>query len=139
MMNFQIMNQLTTEQIDEQVKLEREAISQGLKRLHDQNLKLENQNYASATVYGIASIETLLPLLIERINKTTSRIHERKNGVAFKEIHVYLKDLDTETAAIIACKITFDKVFGYKDGSNQAINVTEAIGHAIEHECQLRH
>ena len=139
MMNFQIMNQLTTEQIDEQVKLEREAISQGLKRLHDQNLKLENQNYASATVYGIASIETLLPLLIERINKTTSRIHERKNGVAFKEIHVYLKDLDTETAAIIACKITFDKVFGYKEGSNQAINVTEAIGHAIEHECQMRH
>ena len=139
MMNFQIMNQLTTEQIDEQVKLEREAISKGLKRLHDQNIKLENQNYASATIYGIASIETLLPLLIKKIDKTTLRIHKGSNGQYFKEIHTYLKDLDTESAAIISCKITFDKVFGYKDGSNQAINVTEAIGHAIEHECQMRH
>ena len=30
----------TTQQIDEQVELERTAISQGLKRLQDQNIKL---------------------------------------------------------------------------------------------------
>ena len=130
---------LTTAQIDEQMTLEREAISLGKKRLHDQTIKLENQNYASATIYGISSIETLLPRLIERIDNTTSRIHERKNGVAFKDIHKYLKDLDTESAAIIACKITFDKVFGYKEGCNQAVNVCESIGHAIESECQMRH
>ena len=30
-------------------------------------------------------------------------------------------------AAAIACKITFDKVFGYKGGSNVVVNVTESI------------
>ena len=79
----------TPEQIDEQVKLEREAISCGLKRLQDQTIKLEDQSYASATIYGISSIDSLLPHLIKRIDETTSRIHERKNGVAFKEIHKY--------------------------------------------------
>ena len=130
---------LTTAQIDEQMTLEKEAIALGSKRLTDQTIKLENQSYASATIYGMTSIDTLLPHLIKRIDETTSRIHERKNGVAFKEIHKYLKDLDSESAAIIACKITFDKVFGYKEGCNQAVTVCKSIGHAIEQECQMRH
>ena len=133
------MHQLTTDQIDEQVQLERDQIRKGLKRIQDQTLKLENQNYASATIYGVSSIETLLPRLIERINETTLRIHKGSNGQYFKEVHTYLKDLDTETAAIIACKLTFDKVFGYKEGCNLAVKVCESIGHGIEHECQMRH
>ena len=36
----------TPKQIDEQVELERTAIKQGLKRLQDQTLKLEGQNYS---------------------------------------------------------------------------------------------
>ena len=129
----------TPQQIDEQVELERTAIKQGLKRLQDQTIKLENQNYGSATIYGISSIHSLLPRLVSKIKETNSRIHERKNGVAFKDIHQYLRDIDEESAAAIACKITFDKVFGYKDGCNLVINVCEAIGHAIEDECQMRH
>ena len=133
------MTKPTLLQIDEQVKLEREAISQGLKRLRDQELKLENQSYASATIYGISSIDTLLPDVAEQIDNTTSRIHERGNGVAFKDIHQYLNDIDSQSAAAIACKITFDKVFGYKEGSNQAVNVCDSIGKAVEDECQMRH
>ena len=130
---------LTTAQIDEQLALERQAINQGLKRLTDQTIKLEDQNYASATIYGVASIDTLLPLVTAKIEETNSRIRERKNGVAFKDIHQYLAGIEESVAAIIACKITFDKVFGYKPGSNQAINVCEAIGKALEDECQMRH
>jgi len=129
----------TPQQIDEQVKLERDAIRQGLKRLQDQTLKLEDQNYASATIYGISSIHSLLPRLVSKIEETNIRIHKGSNGYYFKEVHCYLKDIDAESAAVIACKITFDKVFGYKDGCNLAINVCEAIGHAIEDECQMRH
>ena len=54
----------TPQQIDEQVELERSAIKQGLKRLQDQTLKLEGQNYGSATIYGVSSIHTLLPKLV---------------------------------------------------------------------------
>ena len=139
MMNFQIMNQLTTEQIDEQVKLEREAVAKGLKRLQDQTLKLEDQSYASATIYGVSSIQTLLPSVITRIDKTNKKIHEGHYGHSFKDIHVYLSAIDSQSAAVIACKLAFDKIFSYKEGSNIAVNVSESIGHAVEDECQMRH
>ena len=126
-------------QIDEQVELERDQIRQGLKRLRDQTIKLENQSYASATIYGISSIDTLLPLVVDRIEDTRKKIHKGKFGVAFKEIHQYLEGLEPLAAAAIACKLTFDKVFGFKDGSNQATNICAAIGQAVEEECQMRH
>ena len=131
--------QPTPQQIDEQVELERDAIRQGLKRLRDQTIKLENQNYGSATIYGVSSIHTLLPKLVSTIDDTNIRIHKGSNGQYFKEVHQYLKDMDAESAAVIACKITFDKVFGYKEGCNQAVRVCEAIGRAVESECQMRH
>ena len=62
-----------------------------------------------------------------------------KTGVAFKEIAHYLADVEPEAAACIASKVTFDKVFSYKDDSNLLTNVADAIGHAIEDECQMRH
>jgi len=129
----------TVELIDEQVALERDQIRQGLKRLRDQTIKLEDQEYASASIYGISSIDTLLPLVVQRIEKTNRKIHEGKFGVAFKDIHQYINTLEPLAGAAIACKLTFDKVFGFKDGSNMATNVCASIGQAIEDECQMRH
>ena len=108
----------TPDQIQEQVQLERDAISQGLKKLHDNTKQLEDKQYASASVYGVASIDVLIPLLVERIKRTSNRIHEGRTGVAFKEIQHYLQDVEPEAAACIASKVTFDKVFSYKDDSN---------------------
>ena len=45
------------------VQFERDAIAQGLKKLRDNTLRLEQKQYASATVYGVASIDSLLPLV----------------------------------------------------------------------------
>ena len=133
------MTYVTPEQIDQQIQLERTQISQGLKRLRDQTLKLEQQNYASASIYGIASLQTLLPLVVDKIITTNTKIHQGKYGAAFKDIHIYLATIEPLAAATIACKITFDKVFGYKEGCNIATNVCEAIGRAIEDECNMRH
>jgi len=129
----------TPSQIDEQVKLERDQVAQGLKRLRTNTSKLEEKSYASASVYGIASIDALLPLVVDRIKGTTNRIKEGKTGKSFKEIQRYLADLEPLAAAAIACKLTFDKVFSYKEGSNAVVKVCEAIGHAVEDECQMRH
>jgi DNA-directed RNA polymerase len=129
----------TPAQIDEQIQLERDAISQGLKRLHKNTYDLESKSYASATVYGTASIDTLLPLVVARIEDTTNRIKEGKTGASFKEIQQYLADVEPLAAAALAVKLTFDKVFSYKDKSNQAVNVCDAIGLAVEQECQMRH
>ena len=129
----------TEQQIAEQIQLERDQIKRGLKKLRDNTMQLENKDYASATVYGVASIDTLLPLVVKRIKETNDRIHQRKAGQCFAEIRQYLADIEPEAAAAIACKLTFDKVFGYRDKSNQLVKVTEAIGHAVEDECQMRH
>ena len=130
----------TPAQIDEQIQLERDAIAQGLKKLHKNTRDLEGKEYASATVYGAASIDTLLPLVVARIEATVEYAIKRgKTGVAFKEIQKYLADVEPLAAAAIAVKITFDKVFSYKEKSNQATKVCEAIGLAVEQECQMRH
>ena len=129
----------TPAQIDEQVKLERDQIAQGLKRLRENTAKLESQNYASASIYGITSIDALLPLVVARIKDTTNRIKEGKTGRSFKEIQQYLVGLEPIAAAAIACKITFDNVFGHKDNSSQVVNICDCIGKAVENECQMRH
>jgi hypothetical protein len=129
----------TPAQIDEQIKLERDQIAQGLKRLHKNTRQLEEKSYGSATVYGITSIDSLLPLVVDKIKDTNNRIKEGKTGKSFKEIQHYLADLEELAAAAIACKLTFDKVFSIKENSNQLITVSESIGQAIENECQMRH
>ncbi len=129
----------TPAEIDEQIKLERDAISQGLTKLHKNTRELEAKSYASATVYGAASIDTLLPLVVEQIEATKLRLTKGQAGAAFKEIHQYLADVEPLAAAAIAVKLTFDKVFSYKEKSHQVTNVCDAIGLAIEQECQMRH
>ena len=98
----------TPAQIHEQVQFERDAIRLGLERLRKNTRDLEDKSYASASVYGCSSISTLLPLVTKRIEDTNHRIRERKNGVAFKEIHQFLDPIEPGAAAAIALKVTFD-------------------------------
>ena len=127
-------------QIDQQVELEREAIAQGLKRLRSNIKQLEEKTYASATIYGVSSIEVLMPLVISEIEDTfKNRVERGHNGVAFKEIQHYLSHVEPLALAAIGCKVTFDKVFGRKPDSNLVSNVTDAIGKAVEDECHIRH
>ena len=129
----------TPAQINEQIKHERDAIAQGLQRLRDNTRRLEETEYASASIYGITSIDTLLPVVVKRIKDTNLRIQKGHTGHSFKDIRRYLADIEPLAAAAIACKITIDKVFSIKEGSNQLVRLTEAIGKGVENECQMRH
>ena len=129
----------TPAQIEEQVQLEREAIAQGLKRLRDNTSKLEEKSYASATVYGVASIDALMEPLVKRIEDTTNDRLKRRTGHQFQLIKDYVSQLEPLASAAISCKLTFDKVFTHKEGSNTLVKVCESIGHAVEDECQMRH
>ena len=129
----------TPAQIEEQVNHERDAIAQGLKRLKENTKNLEDKEYASASIYGITTIDALLPLVVNRIKETNNKIHEGHTGVSFREIKQYLADIEPLAAAAITCKITIDKVFSHKESSNQIQNVCDAIGKGVENECQMRH
>ena len=95
-------------QIDQQIQLEREAIAQGLSKLRSNVKELEHKDYASATIYGVSSIDTLLPLVIKHIEDTfQNRIKKGHNGKAFKEVHDYISHLEPLAIAAIGCKVTF--------------------------------
>jgi DNA-directed RNA polymerase len=128
----------TPAEVEEEIALERRAIACGEQRLLRDTQKLEERSYASATIYGAASIQAALGEVSRVIQDTIKRIYERQNGVDFAAIHQYLTDIEPEAAAAIALKLTFDKVFSPKDNANEIANVIIAIGQALEQECQLR-
>jgi len=130
----------TPAEIEAQVKLEREQIAQGLKRLHKNTRDLEAKSYGSATVYGIASIDQLLPVVVRRIEETSlTRLKQNGRVGQFAAVKQYVSELEPLASAAIALKITFDKVFSVKDGSDQMAEVCDSIGKAVESECQMRH
>jgi len=129
----------TPKQIEEQVLLEKDQVHQGVARLMKNTKQLEQKSYSSATVYGITSISALMVPLVEHIKDTNGRITRGQAGKNFREIREYLNELEPLAAAAIALKITFDKVFSHKRESNQVVNVTAAIGGAIEDECQMQY
>jgi DNA-directed RNA polymerase len=90
-------------------------------------------------VYGVATIEQLMPLVADRIHATGASIRERHNGRLFREKMLYLSNIEPDAAAAISCKVTFDKVFSPKPKSNLVQNVTDAIGTAVENECMMRY
>ena len=126
-------------EIDEQIALEREQIRQGLQQLHSNTSNLEDKSYASSSVYGVASIRELIPRVVDRIKSTKLRISNGRAGENFRDINKFLRSLEPEAAAAIACKVTFDKVFSTKPKANTVSSVTDAIGQAIENECMMRH
>ena len=127
----------TPAQIEQQVQFERDAIASGLKKLRDQTAKLEKQAYASATVYGNASIDTMLPLVMARIEET-AEYRLRRTGPYYAHIDKYLRDIEPLAVAAIGCKVLFDRVFSYDEKANHLVNVAGAVGQAVEAECQMR-
>ncbi len=75
---------------------------------------------------------------MQRIEDTKSRIKKGYVGKAFSEINHYLEPIESGVAAAIALKVTFDKVFSYKDKANLLISVSDSIGTAIEQEAQMQ-
>lgn len=128
----------TTAQIEEQVNLEREAIRTGIDRLLENTTEMERKKYASASVYGCASISEVLPVLTETIRKTTSRIYTGKTGAFCKEIHKYLAPFEPEALATITLKMVFDCVFSVKREHQNLAPLLSLVGSAVEQEAQLR-
>ena len=131
---------MSQELIDKQIEQERLQIHLGEQALKQNTMKAENRAYASSSVYGVASIQELIPAVEESITAIKLRIYKGKNGAAFKEIKNYLDDIEPLVAAGIACKVVFDKVFSFKDeDDNLLVNVADAVGTAVMQECQMRY
>ena len=127
----------TPSQIDEQVRLERDQIKQGIKLLKDNTDNLEKKSYCSASIYGITSIRELIPVVTESIESGKKKLKRGHNGVAFKDVFKYLENVDSGILAAITCKVLIDKVFSTRDKSNYLCNISSSIGSAVEDECHI--
>tara|TARA_R100000234_G_scaffold54561_2_gene32691 strand:- start:11700 stop:14057 length:2358 start_codon:yes stop_codon:yes gene_type:complete len=125
--------------VEAEINLEKAAIKLGKTNLKNNDRKLKEKEYYSASVVGVTSIDTLLPLVVEHLERTSARAKRGYNGVSFKEIRKYLNDVEPIAAGTIACKIIFDRVFSYKQNSNRITGICQAIGQAIEQEAQMIH
>ena len=131
----------TTADLEKQEKFERRQIKGGLERIQHNTKKLLEKDYASATVFGSASIETLLPYLIEFIDEKKEARKKVSVGGAGHLIQLlpYIFDIDTESQAAITTKLTFDKIFSPRKENSKVVNVVQAIGSALEAESQMRY
>ena len=128
----------TPRQISKQFTLEKEAISCGRQRLQESTQRLEEKSYASASVYGTASISAALPLVIKEIDSSVSKLKKGAAGQHYQPVAQYLIDLEPLAIATIALKVIFDNVFSMKRDSDILANVLVSVGSALESECKFR-
>ena len=129
-------------EIEKQETLERNQIRGGLEKLRKDTLNLEQRDYASATVYGSASIATLLPTLVKYLReKKEERVEAIKTKGVGSQLALmpYLFALDTEAQAVITAKLVFDKVFSPRKQNQLVIKIVESIASALEAECQMQY
>jgi len=128
----------TTADLERQEKFERKQIRGGLERIRSNTKKLIEKDYASATTFGSASIETLLPYLVKAIDVKKD---DRKAKSIGRHLHLlpYLFALDSESQAAITAKIVFDKTFSSRKENSKVANVVQSIGSALEAESQMRY
>ena len=128
----------TPKQISKQYSLEKEAISCGRQRLMDSIQKLEEKSYASASVYGTASISAALPLVIKEIDSSVSKLKKGAAGQHYQPVAKHLSELESLAIATIALKVIFDNVFSMKRDADILANVLVSVGSALESECKFR-
>ena len=126
-------------EIEKQWQLERDALAQGATKIRKQEDKALAREYASSLVTSQSFMNTYLPAVCDTIKREREYKLGRGNGQYFIEIINYLNDLEDLACAGIALKVTFDKVFSLVEDANKLVKVQEAIGRAIEQECQIRY
>ena len=129
---------LTEKQIEDQQEFERKQISGGLHKLRSNTTKLEEKTYASATVYGSACVNSILPDLIAFIDSKKDKFLTQagKNFVVF---HKHILPSESSIQALLSCKVVFDHVFSPNVSKHYITTIAMAIGAALEGEAQMEY
>ena len=121
---------------DEQLELEQKCLSLGLEKLRQNTERLEEQQYASASVYGVALISELMQPSVDQFKASRVRLRRLKIGVHAEVVLKYLEQIEDMALAAITLKKLFDGVFTKQE--NTCTEVCVNIGRAIQAECQFR-
>ena len=128
----------TPSEIQQQIALEREALSCGKEKLHASLQRLQEKSYASASVYGTASISSALPSVMKDIDTCRAKLRKGQAGQYYRPVAEHLDNLESLAIATIGLKITFDLVFSMKRDADLLPTIIVSIGTSLEHECRFR-
>ncbi len=129
---------LTEKQIEDQEEFERKQISGGLHKLRSNTTKLEEKTYASATVYGSACVNSIMPDLIAFIDSKKDKFLTQA-GRNFHVFHKHILPSSSEIQALLTCKVVFDHVFSPQQKKHLITTIAMAIGTALEAEAQMEY
>ena len=129
---------LTEKQIEDQQEFERKCISGGLHKLDFNTKKLEEKTYASATVYGSACVNSIMPDLIAYIDSKKDKFLTQagRDHIVF---HKHILPSDSPIQALLCCKVVFDHVFSPNQSKHYITPIAMAIGSALEAEAQMEY
>ena len=85
----------------------------------------------------MSSIREALPYLIKTVEDTFHRLGNGQAGKFYREISLYLDELEPLAISTILLKITFDRVFSTKRQTNLIVPTMTALGSALESECKF--
>ena len=128
----------TPSEIQQQIELEREALSCGKEKLHASLQRLQEKSYASASVYGTASISSALPSVMKDIDTCRAKLRKGQAGQYYRPVAEHLDNLESLAIATIGLKMTFDLVFSMKRDADILPTIIVSIGTSLEHECRFR-
>ena len=128
----------TPSEIQQQIELEREALSCGKEKLHASLQSLQEKSYASASVYGTASISSALPSVMKDIDTCRAKLRKGQAGQYYRPVAEHLDNLESLAIATIGLKMTFDLVFSMKRDADLLPTIIVSIGTSLEHECRFR-
>ena len=75
---------------------------------------------------------------MEKVEQTKHKLKTGQAGKFYKDIAVYLDDLEPLAISTIILKVVFDRVFSTQRGANLITPTLVAIGSALESECKFR-
>ena len=131
------MNEPLTLQ-QQEIQLEQRAVKTGLDQFKKQTVKLEQDQYASATVYGACTINSLLPAISAEIERKRLSIRQRRNGPLFAEVGALLDTITSDQLALLGLKVVIDRCCDTSDDDASLLaNVYYAVGVAVEKQIQL--
>ena len=130
----------TPQQIERQIKLETQAVEEGIAKLRSNTDKAQQKAYASSTVYAQKMLKTAIPLVADEIQRIrTNRLMRGKAGAALAPIAQHTLTIPNDVAAMITLKTLFDVCTDPKDRADLANNVIDKVGIALEQEAKWRY
>jgi hypothetical protein len=120
---------LTEQQITDQQEFERKCITGGLEKLRSNTQNLEGKTYCSATIYGSACVNSILPNLIAYIDD--KKENAKKQGAHLGAIvNKNLIPVASDLQSLLTCKVVFDHVFSSQRNKHSCTTIALAVGAA---------